>query len=100
MSVFQQLSARRSLDVADITNALKAGEITVEEAASLLDHVKMSVPRSKRQQARPIKDQLSMIDEAWLLTTPRNSYEGLKRELSGSEHIQSYQRIMELRGVS
>jgi hypothetical protein len=100
MSVFQQLSARRSLDVSDITSALKAGEITAEEAASLLDHVKMATVRSKRQRKNQVKGQLSMIDEDWMLTTPENSYEWLKRELSDSAHVQSYQRIMELRGVS
>jgi hypothetical protein len=100
MSVFQQLSARRSLDITDITNALKSGEITVEEAASLLDHVKMSNPRSKRKQVRQIKGQLIALDEDWLLNTPSNSYEGLKRDLSASEYIGYYHRIMELRGVS
>lgn len=100
MSVFQQLSARRSLDVSDITKALKAGEITVEEAASLLDHVKMAKPRSKRKQVRQVKGQLSAIDEDWLMTTPMNSYEGLKRELSSSEHLDAYRQIMKLRGVS
>lgn len=101
MSVFEQLSARRSLDVSDITNALKSGDITVAEAASLLDHVRPKKKLPKRGRAKQeVKGQLSMVDDEWLSTTPKNSYQGLKEQLVGSGHEESYLKIMELKGVS
>lgn len=100
MSIFQQLSTRSELNVTDITNAFKSNEITVEEAASLLDHVKLVSPMAARRKANEIKGQLSVLDEDWLSKTPENSYEGLKLELSSPEYIESYYRIMELRGFS
>lgn len=100
MSTFQQLSARSTLNVTDITKALKAGEITVEEAATLLDNVKLRSPLAERQKDTQLKGQLSILDDAWLLQTPENSYEGLKSELSDREYIEMYYKIMELRGFS
>lgn len=96
MSTFQQLSAHRSLNVSDITNALKAGGNTVEEAASLLDHATIHA----RAEASQLDGHLSLISEVWITQTPRNPHEGLKVELSDREHIGAYHRIMELRGCS
>jgi len=101
MSMFQHLSVRGELNVPDITDALKAGEITVEEAASLLDHVKLATPIADRREDAHLKGQSSLIDDAWLNETPQNSYEGLKLELSdNAEQREQYYQIMELRGFS
>lgn len=81
---------------AQLTNALKAGGITVEEAASLLDNVTIHA----RAEASQLDGQLSLISEALISQTPRDSHEGPKAELSDREHIGAYHRIMELRGCS
>lgn len=83
MPIFQQLSARRSLNVSYITNTLKAGEITVTI------HASAEAPQLDGQ-----------ISEAWITQTPRNSYEGLKAELTDREHIGADHQIMELRVCS
>lgn len=102
MSAFSTIAAQWTVNVSDITSALKAGTIDAHEAAVLLERVKLVSVVGDRQKQLTATNYVGneVTDEAWLEPIPENSYEGMKSLLSEPEHIEKYYDVMTLRGFS
>lgn len=77
MSAFRSIASQWTVNVKDITDALKAGTVNVKEAAALMGRVKS----------------VGVVDAE----APNVL---LKDQLSAPEHVEQYHGVMKLRGLS
>jgi hypothetical protein len=102
MSAFSTIASQWTVNVSDITNALKEGTLEVREAAALLDRVKLVDVRNESAKHLTAINYVGnkITDEARAGMTHDNSYEGLKLQLSEPEHAEKYHELMKLRGLA
>lgn len=102
MSAFSTIASQWTVNVSDITDALKAGTIEVREAAALLGRVKLVDAHGGNSARLTATNYVGnkVTDEPRLDLTSGNSYEGLKLQLSEPENVEKYHELMQLRGFA
>lgn len=96
---FHRIDSLDTVNIVDITKALKYGSITVEEAAILMDRVKIVDSIEERlAEIDHVGYAASMIDDSWLRPHAKNSFGELSSELSDPEYRETYYKLMDLLG--